>query len=227
MSEEVKTPSTKSRGSRKQNKKVVPEQEPKTETPVTEKESVKETKPKTETPVTKKEPEPKTDVTTLDKDSIPYIEKIINDAKTVEDIFVLKDSEPVSSIINKLETYRTRMIGKHTEIEGMNQQYLMYNTLMEILNERNYGLFAIKFKLVNKLFTVGKDGVFSKINMSRYDYHWKYGVKTHETYFKLVSIVTTLCDGRTRDKNAKTIDFNNGIDNLSSEAKQNLIRFYK
>jgi len=247
MSETVKPTKTR-RGNRNTNKqkepvikKQVKEEEPVVEPVVSE--QVKEEEPVVEpvvdeqvkeensesvnTPETTKESDLNF-VSTLDVDSVPYIEKTIKEAKSVEDIFNnLSKSTMVSSLVNKLKTYRQRMIEKHTEIQGINQQYFMYNTILEILNEKNYGVFNVKFRLLNKVFTLGKDGVFSNIMLSRYDYHWKWGVGTHDTYFKLVSIITTLCDGSKRSINIKTIDFNKGINNLTSTAKQNLIRFYK
>lgn len=246
MSEEIK-PVSKARGRGKtRNKKAPVEETPVvTETPVVDEApvedvpAVEETPAEVNTPIVEvgvpvimeeQIPEviPDNHVGTLDKDSVAYIEKTIKDATTVDAIFEgLSGSAMVSSIVNKLKTYRARMIAPHTEVQGVNQQYYMYNIMLEILNETNYGVFNVKFRLLNKVIALGKDGVFSRIKLSRYDYHWKWGVKTHETYFKLVSIIDTLSDGSKRSINLKTIDFNKGIDNLTSTAKQNLIRFYK
>jgi len=200
----------------------VEEEAPAEETKVVNTEETKVVKPKQ----TKK----KVDVTQLDVNTPQYVEEVLRSSKDLDELLEnLKKSPLTRSLATRLATYKKEMDPKRVMDAkyGAGKNYDLYLAIINIANTDDISKFQLLFKVLNKVFLLGKNGAFSPINLSRYDYEWRWGVKSKKNYERLVELISTLAHPGNRKQIGKTISLEKAVDGLPEKAKHNIIRFYQ
>jgi hypothetical protein len=193
------------------------------------KEEVKEVEQEEEQVEEAQKSKPKVDASQLDVNTEKYVNEVINKSKTLDELLEGLGKSPLTkSVANRLKLYKDAMDPSRVvnPKEGAGKNYDLYTLLISIIKNSDQRAFNIGFKVINKVFILGKNDVFNPINLSRFDYEWRWGEKTKSQYEKLIELIATLANPANRKLIGKTISLETAIEGLSDIAKENLTRFY-
>ena len=114
---------------------------------------------------------------------------------------------------------------------GAANNYDLYNVIKQVVSESNVEVFRNKFTIINLAFLAFKDEGFNEVKLHRFDYEWKWGKESLDTYQYLVTMITILADRSTREvevgKGILDRALNKDVVSLSDVAIQNIIKYYK
>jgi len=199
-------------------------EQPKEEQPAPVEEETKKEQPKQNKPKNKK-----IDIESLDTNNPQYVEAVLTESKSLDDLLDKLRKSPLTKLIaGRLKAYIDAM-GTSKVLnpkDGAAKNYEMYNLIISIAKNPDYNKFQLQFKVLNKAFLLGRKGVFSPINLSRYDFEWRWGLKSKSQYEKLVELITTLANPGNRKQIGKTISLESALSDLPEAARENITRFY-
>ena len=218
------------RGRRKKTEEVKGQEVVETQETTEAEEETTETKDKVEDKSVE-EPTEKKESTKIELDvhTPEYVESVLTNAKTLDELFEgLLVSDLTRSLVARLKDYYTSMKSgvPVNEQRAIAANYDLYNALVGVANTDDYGKFSLLFKVVNKVFLLGKDDAFNPIKLSRFDYLWRWGTSSKQNYERLVELVTTLANPANRKLVGKTVSVEKAVEGLPPVAKQNITRFY-
>jgi hypothetical protein len=111
-----------------------------------------------------------------------------------------------------------------TPEQGVAKNYDLYNLIISVAKQDDYNKFKILFDVINKAFLLGRNGVFSPIQLSRFDYMWRWGIKSKSNYEKLVELISIMANPGERRK--VKINIAAGVEGLPDKAKENIVKYY-
>jgi hypothetical protein len=171
--------------------------------------------------------EVKPEVKEVNTNTVGYIRKIIKESKSLEELVdKAEKNDLLKTIAARIKRYINNIRRKNNPDDVVSEHYNMYNLFKEILGDKNYNNFKIKYEFLSRCFILGKNDVFNPINMSKYDYLWKWSKKTHKEYHMLVELISSLADPKTRRNTLKQVDFNKSFINFPEQMRENLNKYY-
>lgn len=189
-------------------------EEPKVEQPVVE---------VVEEPIVEEKPEVKVEKTPTT--SKPEVTAPV----TIEDVYAkYKDNAKVGMLVEAIMHYLSVIFGSRGN-DGKtvaSQNYNFYKLLLNVLSEKDYGTFKVKFDAINEMFRVGKDDKFSPISLSRFDHYWSYGGDSRMKYLILVEFISSMANPIDRAKAKKRFKIENITKSVPHDAVENLVRYY-
>ena len=210
-----------------QEDKVEEEAEIKDEQEDVQKEAVADTQPE------EVEKQPTVEDTTS---TVSNISEILGSKDSIkEKIVAISKSDNITyrSLANKLLSYNDKMSGTDAikASSGAANNYDLYNVIKQVVSESNVEVFRNKFTIINLAFLAFKDEGFNEVKLHRFDYEWKWGKESLDTYQYLVTMITILADRSTREvevgKGILDRALNKDVVSLSDVAIQNIIKYYK
>ncbi len=191
------------------------------------------TEDKVGTQPTEVEKQPSTEDTTP---TVSNISEILGSKVSIkEKIVAISKSDNITyrSLANKLLSYNDKMFGTDAikASSGAANNYDLYNVIKQVVSESNVEVFRNKFTIINLAFLAFKDEGFNEVKLHRFDYEWKWGKESLDTYQYLVTMITILADRSTREvevgKGILDRALNKDVVSLSDVAIQNIIKYYK
>lgn len=188
---------------------------------------------KVDTKPLEEEKQPTTEETTS---TVSNISEILGSKVSIkEKILAISKSDNITyrSLANKLLSYNDKMSGTDAikASSGAANNYDLYNVIKQVVSESNVEVFRNKFTIINLAFLAFKDEGFNEVKLHRFDYEWKWGKESLDTYQHLVTMITILADRSTREvevgKGILDRALNKDVVSLNDVAIQNIIKYYK
>jgi len=149
--------------------------------------------------------------------------------KTIEDVYAkYKDNAITGMLMEAIMHYLSVIFGSRGNdgktVAGQN--YNFYKLLLNVLSEKDYGTFKMKFDAINEMFRVGKDDKFNPVSLSKFDHYWSYGGDSRMKYLLLIEFISTMSNPADRAKAKKRFNINNVTSSVPHDAVENLVRYY-
>ena len=149
--------------------------------------------------------------------------------KTFEDIYnETKNDAELSQLVEAIKNYVDTVFFKHPAdgqiVASMNHN--LYNIILGILNEEEYGVFKKKMNLLNKIFLVEKGRYFNPVSLSKFDHYWNYGSDSRMGYHMLVEYMSEMSNPNTRKQSSGAMSITSISKYLPEGSINKLTRFY-
>jgi len=191
-------------------------------------EEVKEETGKEVKPVEEKAKEPvKEEPKKEEKQVRLTLKKLTADLKDLDLDKTIEYGKKYQELKDIAETFeRYKKYFRHDDPDnGARLNYSIYNIINSVLNDEDYGRFQLRYRYLMNILCKGKNGIFSPVNLHKFDSKWAWGRDALLKHGKLVTLIAVSCERG--PKNIETvISPDKLLSGLKEPAVSNLKRFH-